>query len=125
MSLSNENNPNEMRIPLGAISADTQFELKRLSKRIKLLDMKIIDPVGVGEDATNYVRIQLRRGAALVAEFSTETGNEGALAAGVWGEAPEKDVEIARDENLNLLVDVNGTGAMNAGSVAVVRYMEL
>jgi len=124
MSLNNENNPNEMRVPLGAISANTAFELKRLDKRIRVLDVQVLDPTGAAEDAANYVKVQLLRDAVVIAEHSTQTGNEGALAAGVWSKMPEQDVDVLKGADLSLNVNVAGTGVLNAGSVAVVRYME-
>ncbi len=103
MSLNNENNPNEMRIPLGAITADTTFELKRLDKKIKVLDVQVLDPTGIVENATNFVKVQLRRDAVVIAEHSTElTVGEGSLAAGVWAKMPEIDLEVLKGEDLKL-----------------------
>ncbi len=124
MSLNSENNPMEMRVPLGAISSDTQLELKEITKKLKILDLKVIDPTGVAADATNHVAIQLRRDAVILAEHSTDSAKEGALVAGVWATAPETDIhDVLKSANLNILVDIGGTGALNAGSVAVVRYI--
>lgn len=126
MSLNNENNPMEMRIPLGAVAADAQFELKEISKKLKILDFKVLDPTGEAEHASNYVEIKLRRDAVDLAVVSTETGNGGGLAAGVWQAAPESDIhDVLSGANLNILVDITGTGALNAGAVAVVRYVEI
>ena len=126
MSINNENNPMEMRVPLGVVSADTLFQLKEISKKLKILDFKILDPTGVAEDVTNFVKFQLRRDAVVIAEHSTETGNEGALAAGVWATAPETDIhDVLKGADLNINVDIEGTGATTAGAVAVVRYIEV
>ena len=124
MSLNNENNPNEMRIALGVISSDTQFELKRLDKAIKILDVQVLDPTGVAADGTNHVGIQLRRDAVIIAEHSTDSAKEGALVAGVWKRMPEEGLDVDKGANLNLLVDIGGSGALTAGSVAVIRYVE-
>jgi len=126
MSLNNENNPMEMRVALGAVTADTQFELKRITKKMKILSLSVIDPTGEAEDAVNYVEVKLLRDAAVLANVSTETGEGGGLAAGVWQDAPETDIhDVLKDADLALLVDISGTGALNAGAVALVRYVEV
>ena len=126
MGLNNENNPYDIRVPLGVVSADTTFEVKDITKKLKIIDFKILDPTGVAEDGTNFVKVQLRRDAVVIAEHSTETGNEGALAAGVWSTAPEKDIhDVLKSAKLNVNVDVEGTGALTAGSVAVIRLIEV
>ena len=127
MSLSNENNVYDIRVPLGVVSADTTFEVKDITKKLKIIDFKVIDPTGVAEDGTNFVKVQLRRAAVVIAEHSTETTvGEGSLAAGVWATAPEKDIhDVLKGAKLDVNVDISGTGALTAGSVAMIRLIEV
>lgn len=125
MSLNNENNPNEMRIAVGAITSDTVFELMRLDKKIKIIDVQLLDPTGETEDGTNFIEVELLRDAVIIAAYSTEDTAEGTLAAGVWTKFPETNIIVENDADLILNLDVNGTGNLNAGAVVVIKYFSL
>jgi hypothetical protein len=121
MSINNQNDPHVVSIKLGAIAADQLLKLMALGTRKAVMkSLKVVDPTGVAAHATNYVKIQLKVGATLLMEYSTQTGAEGALAAGVWGEAPESFVEVDGGD-IDLNIDIVGTGALNALSVAALE----
>lgn len=129
MSKSNAQNPQKMRVALGALAATTLVKAMRLTKKIRVIGFKVLDPTGVAEDGTNFLEIQLKRGSTLLAEISQETANEGALVAGVWSaDAPEVvaagnlGIEADRGDDLDVNVVKNGSAVLTAGAVAEVAY---
>lgn len=129
MSKSNAQNPNKMRVALGALTVTTLVKAMRLNKKIRIVGFKVVDKTGVAEDGTNFLEIQLKRDAILLAQISQETGNQGALVAGVWSlDAPEviaaKNLGIEADRGADLDVNVvkNGTAVLTAGAVAEISY---
>lgn len=129
MAKSNAENPQRIRIALGVISADLLIKVLRLVRKIRITGIKVIDSTGVAEDGTNFVRIQVKRGSVLLAEHSTETANEGALAAGVWSAdfpevvaSPAKGIEADRGDDLDVNIDVEGSGALTARSAIEITY---
>lgn len=121
MSINNQNSPHVVSIKLGAISADQLLKLFALGTRKAIMkSLKVVDPTGVAAHASNYVKIQLKKGSTLLMEYSTQDTAEGALAAGVWGVAPESFVEVDGGD-IDLNIDIVGTGALNALSVAALE----
>lgn len=121
MSINNQNSPHVVSIKLGAISADQLLKLFSLGTRKAVMkSLKVVDPTGVAAHASNYVKIQLKKGSDLLMEYSTQDTAEGALAAGVWGVAPESFVEVDGGD-IDLNIDIVGTGALNALSVAALE----
>lgn len=122
MSLHNYENPNILYVPVGNITSDTLFPLFPAgTKKLIIQKVSILDPTGIAAHADNYAKIQLKSGSDLLAEHSTKDDAEGALVAGVWKELPETDVE-AEGGDIGLNIDVEGTGATNAGFVAAIQW---
>lgn len=124
MSKSNENNAQVLRIPLGVVSADTLFKAMQLlnSKKAIVKSFKVLDPTGVAAHASNTVKIQLKKGSTLLAEWdTTATTGDGALVANTWAQAPETNIEVdGGDVDVN--VDISASGALTAGSVAQIEW---
>ena len=123
MSLNNANNAQLIRVALGVVAADTLFKVLQLlnSKKAIVKSFKVLDPTGVAAHATNTVKVQLKKGATLLAEWDTTlTTGDGALVANTWAKAPETEIEVDGGD-LDVNVDVSGTGALAAGAVAQIE----
>jgi len=122
MSLDNAQNPHIIRVPLGVVSADTTFKACTLgTKKAVVKSVKIVDPTGLAAHDTNYVKAQLKKSSTLLAEWSTKlTGGEGALVAGTWATMPEANIEVDGGD-LDVVIDIEASGALTAGSVAQIE----
>ena len=124
MALNNANNAQITRVALGAVAADTLFKVFQLlhSKKAIVKAFKVLDPTGVAAHASNTVKIQLKKGSTLLAEWDTTlTTGDGALVANTWAQAPETNIEVDGGD-LDINVDVAASGALNAGAVAMIEW---
>lgn len=109
MSKSNENNPHIVLIPLGSPNADKTVPALYARKKMVIKKATLLNGAGIAADATNKLKVQLKNGSTLLAEWNTEAGQEGALSANVGAELPESEIEVAAGSSLTAVVDVSGT----------------
>jgi hypothetical protein len=109
-----------------ATADTTQFFFQTPADRAFVVeDVTYYNATGLAEDAANYFDIQLKHGTTVVANWSTETGQEGTIAA----DTPVKptlgsDLVIPPDTRVDLFLDETNTATLPAGTLQVVgRYI--
>lgn len=121
MSLNSANNPSHVRVALGAVAADTVFKVLKLERPMTLKQLQVLDPTGVAAHATNTVKVQVKVGSTVYAEWDTTlTTGDGALPANAWVVAPDKDIALPAGE-LDINVDIAASGALTTGAQCVVE----
>ena len=121
MSLNSQNSPSHVRVDLGAVAADTLFKVLKLERPMTLKQLQVLDPTGVAAHATNTVKVQVKVGSTVYAEWDTTlTTGDGALPANAWVVSPDKDIRLPAGE-LDVNVDVSASGALNAGAQCVLE----
>ncbi len=109
------------------VTADTtQFFFETHKDRAFLVeDVVYYNATGLAQDAANFFDIQVKHGTTVVANWSTETGEEGTIAA----DTPVRptlgaDLVIPPDTRVNLVLDETGTATLPAGTMQVIgRYL--
>lgn len=82
-------------------SATSAFKLFTAQRKIRVLKIELINPVGLTEHADNYWQIAIKAGATVVGQWSTATAAEGTLTA----DAVNNMTMSATDGNRILSVD--------------------
>jgi hypothetical protein len=109
-----------------ADGGDVVTNLAKLPARAVIDAVHYINPTGLAEHAANFAVISVKQGATVVAEWSTETGQEGTLTADTYVDlvlsATAADLIIETDEELDLSVNESGTTTVPAGRVEVYGH---
>lgn len=110
-----------------AASADTTIKLWKLRKRFIIDKVQYINVTGLAEDAANYFNIKVLIAAVVAANWSTETGQEGTIAANTFV-APTLAAAASRvgalDAEISLVLDEDGTATLPAGRIVIEgRYL--
>jgi hypothetical protein len=95
---------------------------------MRIDSVRYVNPTGLVADAANYFDVQLKVRAAVAANWSTETGEEGTLTADTWVDlsltSTLTDLVLAADDEISLTLDETGTATLPAGRVVVFgRYL--
>lgn len=115
-----------LRFDFASVTADTTHELFKALKDLELDKVEIYTAAGLAADAANYFVLSIKRGATIMAKWSTETGQEGALPAAAYaamvlqaGDAKRADADTA----LQLVLDETGVQTLPAGHIVMhFRY---
>jgi hypothetical protein len=103
---------------LAEISADRAFLVE---------EVVYYNATGLAEDAANFFNIKVQVGATVVANWSTETGQEGTIAADTpvrLTNGAAANLILAPDSRLDLVLDETGTATLPAGTIQVTgRYL--
>lgn len=127
---SNQRNHKVVHIPLGTEVATIATILSaylHASRKVYIEEVALIDGAGISEDASNYLQVQLKKGATVVAEVSTAP-----VANGGHGSAPQHDAllgSVVADQELQsgvLTVGMvlTGTGKQLTSAVLAVRLWD-
>jgi hypothetical protein len=89
------------------------------TKRVRITKVQYVNPTGLAADAANFFVLSIRNGATIVADWSTETGQEGAIGAGEYENftlGADADLVLEAGEKLHYVLDETGTGTLPAGT---------
>lgn len=105
-------------------SATATDKFFRALKNMLIEQVDIIDPTGLAADASNYFVITLQDGATVLATWSTQTGQQGALPAGtfeslVLATAYPTYPQASAGDTLSLVLTLHGTQTLPAGRLVV------
>jgi len=120
----------ELRLTHGAATdADLTVYGCKFERACVIDSVDVISEAGVTAHAANYVNFKVLKGAAtVVANWSTETGQQGTMTAATWHDmtmsATAADKRMAVGDTLKLLCDESGTYNITAGAVMIRgRYL--
>jgi hypothetical protein len=109
----------------GALTADTtQFVMETpAAKAFVVEEVVYYNATGLVADAANFFNIKLQHGSTVLANWSTETGQEGSIAA----DTPVRltngsDLVVPPDTRINVVYDETGTATLPAGQLQVVGH---
>lgn len=98
-------------------------EIFKPRRKFRVIQVRYVNPTGLAADATDFFDIQVKNGAKLVANWSTETGEEGTLAADAHVDfslaADTADLVLEADDVLSLNLAEDGTQTLPAGRLQV------
>jgi hypothetical protein len=107
------------------VTADTTVKLYKVpaGKKLRVVGVDYINPTGLAEDAANYFNIKVLKDATVMASWSTETGQQGTIAADTFvalaNSATDADLVAAAAAIIALFLDETGTATLPAGRVAI------
>lgn len=104
-------------------TADTNQPLMVATRKFRIDAARYVNPTGLAEDADNFFDIQILKDAAVAANWSTETGEEGTLTAGEWAElslsATAANLVFEAGDEMDLNLDETGTATLPAGRIVL------
>jgi hypothetical protein len=106
----------------------TLVEIFKPRGRFLVEQVRYVNPTGLAVHATNFFDIQVKNGATVVANWSTETGEEGALVADTHVDFTLSVVDgalvLEADDVLSVNLEENGTQTLPAGRFQIEgRYL--
>ena len=131
MSLSNENNPQILAVPLGSLDADGRvFAGLHKNKRIRILSVELVNGAAIAASDSDFVQLSLEKGpvasTTVIAELDTRTAHEGAVVANIPKALNLVAAEVLVAKNLLLSVLYNetdaGTNVALTNAVLMVSY---
>lgn len=114
------------------VTADTTAKVfkVRADRAFKLERVDYVNPTGLAQDATNFFNIKLQTGAGptVLANWSTETGQQGTLTADTFValvlNATPANLILAPGAEVSLFLDESGTATLPAGKLVIHgRYL--
>ncbi len=106
-----------------SLTADTTVVLDTPTRRFRVVESRYYNATGLVAHAANYFNIKVLLGATVAANWSTETGEEGTIAAAttVSFSAPSdiSDSAAAGGTLLSVLYDETGTATLPAGRLVI------
>lgn len=112
-----------------SVSADTTLLLFKAQGGQFLVDsVHYVNDTGLAVDVTNFFNLKLQNAAVVLANWSTETGEEGALVAATFVDftlsAVAGALVLEAGEALKLVLDEDGTATLPAGQLQIEgRYL--
>lgn len=112
-----------------SVTADTTVKLfKALERHFRVDAVRYVNPTGLAADAADYFNLKVQNGATVIANWSTETGQEGALVADTFVDfteaADDADMVLAPGDELSVVLDETGTQTLPAGRFQIEgRYL--
>lgn len=105
------------------VTADTTgavFFVNHPTKRFRVDKVQYVNPTGLAADAANFFALQIKNDTAVVADWVTQTGQEGALGAGEYENftlsTTDADLVLEPAEKLHFVLDETGTATLPAGT---------
>ena len=110
-----------------AVTADTTFKLWKLGRKFVLDRAYYVNVTGLAADVTNFYNIKVNIAAVLALNWSTETGEEGTIAADTFVTMDPAAAAArigAADAEISLELDEDGTQTLPAGRIVIEgRYL--
>jgi hypothetical protein len=128
-------NPYQQEIVLGPFlhaqvtgDATTRIMQVPAGKRFRVDGVKYFNATGLAANASNFANIKLLKGATVAFNWSTQTGQQGTIAADTHvdmvGSATDADKVFAAGDVMSLFLDLSGTTTLPAGQIVVYgRYV--
>lgn len=92
-------------------------------QKVRIDKVKYINPTGLANDAANFFVLALKQAAVEVAKWSTETGQQGTIAAAAYVDlvlsTTDADLIIEDGESLTFVCTETGTATLPAGTLQV------
>jgi hypothetical protein len=107
------------------VTADTTIKLYKVpaGKKLRVIGIDYINPTGLAEDAANYFNVKVLKDATVMANWSTETGQQGTIAADTFvalvNSATDADLVAAAAAIVALFLDETGAATLPAGRVVI------
>lgn len=109
------------------VTGDTTVKLLKTpaDRSFVITDVVYNNPTGLAQDTTNFFNIKVLNGSEIAANWSTETGAQGTIAADTFvslvnGTLAKRTVPPATV--ISLMLDEDGTATLPAGRVAIRGY---
>ena len=105
----------------GNVIADLNVQVHKATRPFKVDRAIYVSDSGLVADVTNFFNIKVLKGAAIAWNWSTETGEEGTLTAGVWADMVETPANnlFEKDDELDILLDESGSATLSPGTVVL------
>ena len=68
----------------GAVSATVVHKLRTARRPVRIDRVEYVNPTGFAADPANYWTLELRKGATVIASYSTQTAAQGAITANTF-----------------------------------------
>lgn len=109
-AMNNERNPLVIPFQVGTQNADVTLPCIRIPRKFKITAVRLINGATLAEHADNHVKVSLKRGSTVVAEWSTvaTTGN-GGFTANVARALTVAEALQSAGAQLTVVVDATGT----------------
>jgi len=125
-SLNNQNNPHVLCVPLGSPSADDTILAGLIGKQIQITGVSMLNEASIAASNTDFVQIELRKGATVVAELDSRAAHENGLAASTKEplNLVSAQATVAADSVLSVVYNETDTGTVVAltGAVLCLDY---
>ncbi len=106
-----------------SLTADLTVVLDAPPKRFYVEGARHYNATGLAEDVTNFMNVKVLIGATVAANYSTETGQEGTIAAAGFpalvNSATPTDLVGAADDVISLFFDEGGAVTFPAGRTII------
>lgn len=100
----------------------------KLARRAVVTKVRYYNATGLAAHGSNHALLSLKQGAVTIADWSTETGQEGSITAATWIDftlGAAADLIVEADESLTFVVAETGTTTVPAGQwTAYGKYVE-
>lgn len=106
-----------------SLGAAQKFWKNKTGRQCRVKSVQYHNLTGLATHADNWFVIALKQGSVVVADWSTDTGEEGTIAAdthvSLTLSATAADLIIEPDEVLSLMLTEGGTATLPAGQIEV------
>lgn len=118
-----DNNDVVVNHALTAVDVTTKEHKTKAGKVFTVDTVDYINPTGLAQDATNFAVVKLLNGATVLATWSTETGQQGTLAANTFVSmvlnGTPANLDLAAGTTITLDIDINGVQTLPAGRLII------
>lgn len=125
-ALSNANNPHLECVSLGSASADDVVLMGASNKSMVVDAVYLLNEASIAASDTDFVQIELKKGATIVAEIDSRAAHENGIAANTIEPLNIVSAEKTMASGLVLSVNYNetdaGTNVALTGAVLCVNY---
>ena len=105
------------------VTADTLIQLMTAQRAMRVDAVQYINVTGLAASATDYFNIKLQKGSTIMANWSTQTSAQGAIAADTFVSpvlsSTDANLVAAAGDVLKLNLDETGTQTLPAGHIVV------
>ncbi len=112
------------------VNTDTTVRIMKIpaGKTLRIDSVKYFNATGLAANASNFSNIKLLKGSTVAFNWSTETGQQGTIAADAHvdmvASATDADKVFAAGDVMSLFLDMTGTVTLPAGQVVISgRYV--
>ncbi len=108
-----------------ALTADLTVKLYQVptGKKLRIDRVTYVNPTGLVADGTNFFDIVVLNAAAVAANHSTETGQEGTIAADTFIDlvlsSTDADLVVASGADVSVFFDEDGTATLPVGRIVI------